>query len=80
MYDWHYISCPNILHSDVGATVMNDKQYLEAVLDAFHSLDNLSPFGIHVHLQEAQQETERRLAALKAQEDNIKPDMWEEEA
>ena len=58
---------------------MDDKQYLEAVLEAFQSLDNLSPFGIHVHLQEAQRETNRRLSALKAQEDNIKSDMWEKQ-
>jgi len=52
---------------------MTDKQYLEAVL---LQLDYDTPHEEWVTVRE---ETERRLTALKAQEDNLKSDMWEEE-
>lgn len=60
---------------------MNEKQYLEAITNL---LDEVYMFmvgnsdekyeGYHAIIME----TERRLEALKAQEDNIKSDMWEE--
>jgi hypothetical protein len=60
---------------------MNDKQYLEAVTDLLSQVAALS--AVHSHIacpsQEVCMETNRRFQALKAQEDNLKSDMWEEE-
>ena len=56
---------------------MSDKQYLEAVYSALvftYGKLGASPSK----LVAVERETERRLLALKAQEDNIKSDMWEE--
>lgn len=59
---------------------MNDKQYLKAVTnllaETYASIDTYTSLEIYHSVVE---ETERRLLALKAQEDNIKSEMWEEE-
>lgn len=56
---------------------MTDKQYLEAVYSAVVS--TYVKLGTTPHnLVAVEQETERRLVALEAQEDNIKSEMWED--
>lgn len=60
---------------------MNEKQYLESIakLLADHLTSTVAEASKDVDEYFALLvETERRLAALKAQEDNIKSDMWEE--
>lgn len=60
---------------------MSDKQYLEAVTsllaETYAAIDTYTSLEIYHSVVE---ETERRLLALKAQEDNIKSDMWKEES
>lgn len=60
---------------------MSDKQYLEAITNL---LDEVYMFMVNNNDEKYEgyraiiMETERRLEALKAQEDNIKSDMWRE--
>ena len=57
---------------------MDDKQYLEAVQRSIKLFEGYDWFDIAAVLHDVRDETERRLEALKAQEDNIKSDMWEQ--
>lgn len=57
---------------------MNEKQYLEAVQDLLYDLSPYLYKSNYISHQSTLRETERRLAALKAQEDNIKSEMWKE--
>lgn len=58
---------------------MTDKQYLEAVSDAIElAIFKVATEDDYANWQSLLNETVRRLKALKAQEDNIKSDHWEE--
>lgn len=61
---------------------MSDKQYLEAVtqfLDSHLVYVDESSYEETDNYWYLSVETNRRLSALKAQEDNIKSDMWEKQ-
>lgn len=60
---------------------MNEKQYLEAVNDLLSQVATLSTVHSHISYPSTElcEETMKRLEALKAQEDNIKSDHWEEQ-
>lgn len=59
---------------------MTDKEYLEAVNDLLSQVAALSTVHSHISYpsEEICEETQRRLQAIKAQEDNIKSDMWKD--